>query len=88
MVCRHQEPGITFQLVTDGIDVTPPEQIVENARGEKMKQAQFCLKKDEKCILYQPIKLKVQTNLKKSESQFFIYRCKLGKLSENFGSTK
>jgi len=88
MVCRHGEPGITFQLVTDGMDVTPPKRIVENARGEKMKQARFCLKKDEKCILSQPIKLKVETNLKKSESEFFISRYKLGKLPEDFDSTK
>ena len=88
MVCRHEEPGITFQLVTDGIGVTPTKRIVENARDEKLKQAQFCLNKSEKCILYQPIKLKVKTNLKESESEFFIYRCKPGKLSEDFDSTK
>jgi len=88
MVCRHGEPGITLQLVTDGIDVTPTTRIVKDARAEKMKQAQFRLNKREKCILYEPIKLKVGTNLNESESEFFIYRCKFGKLPENFDSTK
>ena len=85
MICRPEEPDVIFQLSTEEIDVTPVEQVLKDVRVGKVQQAQFCLTKREKCILYEPMDLKIETNQREKNHMTVINRGRNGKLRENSG---
>ena len=85
MICRPEEPDVIFQLSTEEIDVTPVEQVLKDVRVGKVQQAQFCLTKREKCILYEPMDLKIETNQREGNHMIVINRGRNGKLRENSG---
>jgi len=67
MICRPEVPDVIFQLSTEEIDVTLVELVLKDVRVGKVQQAQFCLTKREKCILYEPMDVKIKKKNKVEE---------------------